>query len=111
MRKKRKLIDELVQGVDEMKQQREGKITLRTHKVEALPPLKVDSATIREIRDLLNLSQPVFARCLRVSVNTLKNWEQGRSKPNSQAAALILMVGKYPDTIEKLQSLDDEAAA
>jgi len=52
----------------------------------------------------------VFARHLRVSVRTIENWEQGRAKPNAQAAALILMVRKYPDTLKKLQSLSEEAA-
>ena len=28
---------------------------------------------------------------------TLERWEQGRSKPNDQAAALILLVRKYPE--------------
>lgn len=51
-----------------------------------------------------------FARRLRVSTRTLENWEQGRARPNSQAAALILMVSKYPDTFQRLQSLDDGVA-
>lgn len=111
MSKKRKLVDELMQGVNEMREHRHAKITLRKYKIDALPVLKVDAVTIQKIREKMNLSQPLFARSLRVSVDTLKNWEQGRSKPNAQAAALILMVDKYPDTIEKLQSLDNNDAA
>jgi putative transcriptional regulator len=48
----------------------------------------------------------IFARRLRVSPRTLEAWEQGRAKPNAQAAALILMVRKYPDTLDKLETLD-----
>lgn len=110
MSKKRKLFTELMQGVDAMRQQREGKITLRTHHVEALPPLAVDAEMIRGIRERLRVSRAVFARRLRVSVRTLENWEQGRAAPNTQAAALILMVRKYPDTLKRLGSLNDEAA-
>ena len=47
---KRKLFDELMEGVDAMRRQREGKITLRTHEVEDLPPLAIDAAVIRETR-------------------------------------------------------------
>ena len=36
---------------------------------------------------------------------TLERWEQGRSKPNEQAAALIWLVRKYPDTLKRLESL------
>ena len=110
MTKKRNLYDELMEGVEAMRQQREGKVTLRTHEVEELPPLQIDADLIRETRENLNVSRAVFARHLRVSVRTLENWEQGRAKPNAQAAALILMVRKYPDTLKKLQSLSEEAA-
>ena len=106
MSNKRSLFDELMEGVDAMRDHRQGKVTLRTHEVDELPPLTVDSRTIRETREQLHLSRAVFARGLRVSTRTLENWEQGRARPNAQAAALILMVRKYPDTLEKLQTLD-----
>jgi len=98
MGKKRRLFDEMMEGVESMRDQRKGKTTLRNYTVEELPPLEIDSALIRG----------VFARHLRVSRRTLENWEQGRAKPNAQAAALILMVQKYPDTIQRLQSLDNQ---
>ncbi len=110
MTKKRKLFDELMEGVDAMQQQREGKITLRSHEVEDLPPLEVDADLIRDTRERMHLSRAVFARRLRVSTRTVENWEQGRAKPNAQAAALILMVRKYPDTLEKLSTLGNQAA-
>jgi putative transcriptional regulator len=110
MTKKRKLFDELIEGVDAMQQQREGKITLRSHEVEDLPPLEVDADLIRDTRERMNVSRAVFARRLRVSIRTLENWEQGRAKPNAQAAALILMVRKFPDTLEKLSILGNQAA-
>ena len=110
MTKKRKLFNELMEGVDAMQQQREGKITLRSHEVEDLPPLEVNADLIRDTRERLHVSRAVFARCLRVSPRTLENWEQGRARPNAQASALILMVRKYPDTLEKLSSLGNQAA-
>jgi putative transcriptional regulator len=110
MNKKRKLFDELMEGVDAMRQEREGKITLRSYELDELPPLEIDADTIRETRENLHVSRAVFAHHLRVSTRTLENWEQGRAKPNAQAAALILMVRKYPDTLEKLHSLDNDAA-
>ena len=105
MTKKRKLFEELMEGVEAMQQQREGKITLRSHEIEDLPPLKVDADLIRNTRERLLVSRAVFARRLRVALRTLENWEQGRARPNAQASALILMVRKFPDTLEKLSSL------
>jgi len=43
---------------------------------------------IKVIRKKLHVSRNVFARRLRVSARTLENWEQGRAKPNAQAATL-----------------------
>jgi putative transcriptional regulator len=110
MKQKRKLFDELMEGVDAMQEQREGKITLRSHEIEDLPPLEVDADLIRDTRERMRVSRAVFARRLRVSTRTLENWEQGRARPNAQAAALILMVRKFPDTLVKLSELGNWAA-
>jgi putative transcriptional regulator len=95
MKQKRKLFDELMEGVDAMQKQREGKITLRSH--------EVDADLIRDTRERMHVSRAVFARRLRVSTRTLENWEQGRARPNAQAA-------KFPDTLEKLSELGHRAA-
>ncbi|NDY97035.1 helix-turn-helix domain-containing protein [Wenzhouxiangella limi] len=109
-KKKRELFDELMAGVDAMRQEREGIATLRTHEVDELPPLSIDAETIRQTREQLCVSRAVFARRMRISARTLENWEQGRARPNPQAAALILMVRKYPDTFSRLQALSEKAA-
>ena len=93
---KRSVFDELMQGVAEMKSHREGKITLRSYKVAAAPLPQVDSKMIIETREKLQCSRAVFARKLRINERTLEKWEQGRAKPNPQAAALVLLVRKYP---------------
>ena len=102
---KRNLFQELKQGVEEIKQHGKGKITLREYKIEGQFTPTVTPKMIREVRDKLNLSRAVFAHQLCVSPRTLEKWEQGISKPNVQAAALILLVKKYPDTIDRLNAL------
>lgn len=104
---KRNIFAELMEGVAAMKHHREGKLTLRTYKVEASPLPKVDSKLIRDTRKKLRCSRAVFARRLRINERTLEKWEQGRAKPNPQAAALVLLVRRYPDTLARL----DEVAA
>lgn len=107
---KRNPFNELMEGIDAMRQQREDKITLRSYEAELKPAPAVSADLIRDTREQLKVSRAVFAHCLRISPRTLENWEQGRAKPNAQAAALILMVRKFPDTLERLQQLDNEAA-
>jgi len=104
---KRDIFADLVEGVAAMKNHREGKLTLRSYKVELSPLPKVDSKVIRDTRKKLRCSRAVFARKLRINERTLEKWEQGRAKPNPQAAALVLLVRRYPDTLARL----DEVAA
>lgn len=102
---KRDIFSELMEGITAMKSHREGKITLRTHKVEAAPLPKVGSRLIRDTRKKLRCSRAVFARKLRINERTLEKWEQGRAKPNPQAAALVLLVRRYPDTLARLDEV------
>jgi len=102
---KRDIFSEIMEGLQEIKAHREGKITLRSYKVEVTTLPKVDSKLIRETREKLRCSRAVFARRLHVNERTLEKWEQGRAKPNPQAAALVLLVRKYPDTLERLQKI------
>ncbi|MGH7490210.1 MAG: helix-turn-helix domain-containing protein [bacterium] len=101
----RSLFQELMSGVEAMREHCEGRLTLRTHEVApiALPP--VNPQLVRETREALQMSRQVFAFKLGVNPRTLERWEQGRSKPNEQAAALIWLVRKFPDTLERLESL------
>lgn len=102
---KRKLITELMEGVAAMGAHRQGKLTLRSYKIEAPRLPRVNAKTIRETRERLNCSRPVFARKLHINERTLEKWEQGRAKPNPQAATLLLLVRKYPDTLDRLEEL------
>lgn len=88
-----------------MENDRKGKITLKKHSVEIAPSPEITSHELINLREKLMLSQAVFAYYLKVSKRTLENWEQGRSKPNAQAAVLIKLVEKYPDTIERISNV------
>ena len=103
--KKPRLFDELMEAVDDINQWRDGKITLKTYTFEPQPKIEVSPEIIRETRENLHLSRPVFAHELHVSPRTLEKWEQGRTKPNDQTATLIMLVRKFPDTLQRLKEL------
>lgn len=102
MKKKRNLFAEINEGFDALEAQREGKLTLRTHEVEFKPAPVVSARDLVKLRERLQLSRAVFAGYLRTNARTLENWEQGRAKPNAQAALLIRMVDEFPDTVKRL---------
>lgn len=88
-----------------MREHREGRLTLRTHQVERIVLPALDPEVVRETREALHMSRQVFAFKLGINPRTLERWEQGRSKPNEQAAALIWLVRRFPDTLDRLESL------
>lgn len=107
--KKRRLLTEISEGFDALAKQRLGKTTLRTVEVEveveAKPAPEVCADELIAIRQKLKLSRPVFAHYLRTNPRTLENWEQGRANPNAQAALLIHLVDRYPDTAKRLAAV------
>ncbi len=105
IKKKRNLFAEIKQGIQEIKAHQAKKITLRTHHIESKPRPAVTPALILETREKLHMSRAIFAIKLRVSLRTLEKWEQGETTPNDQAAVLILMVRKYPDTLKRLEKI------
>jgi putative transcriptional regulator len=105
MTKKRNLFDELMNGIAAMHSARNGKITLRSYKVEARALPIVKPKMIKEVRERFRCSRSVFARKLFTNERTLEKWEQGRAKPNAQAVALLLLAAKYPDTFDRLEQV------
>jgi len=105
MANKRNLFDEMIDGVTAMKAHHAGKITLRSYKVEPRALPEVRPKMIKQVRASFRCSRSVFARKLFTNERTLEKWEQGRAKPNAQAAALLLLAARYPDTFDRLEQL------
>lgn len=99
---KRDIFSELMDGFDALQAEREGKQTLHRQVVQALPVPAMTPTEVLNVRESLKLSRTVFAHYLRTNPRTLENWEQGRAKPNAQAALLIRLVAQFPDTVERL---------
>jgi putative transcriptional regulator len=99
---RRKLFDEIAEGFEALGKHRKGKQTLRTHSIAVKPAPTVNARELVALRERLRLSRAVFAHYLRTNPRTLENWEQGRARPNAQAAVLIRLVERYPDTVARL---------
>ena len=102
---RRDIFGELKEGMVALAEARGGKRTLRTHTVEFKPAPRLSPRELVRVREELKISRAVFAAYLRTNVRTLENWEQGRAKPNAQAALLINMVKLYPDTVKRLAAI------
>jgi putative transcriptional regulator len=102
---KRDLFAELSEGMTALSDARQGKRTLRTHAIEYIPAPNLTPEQLIRVRKALKISRALFAAYLRTNVRTLENWEQGRAKPNAQAALLINLVKRYPDTVQRLATI------
>jgi len=81
--------DKLVESI------KEGGAILRKE-VEPSRRIVFHSPDIRNIRKAAKASQVEFARMIGVSVGTLRNWEQGRRKPEGPALALLKIASVDP---------------
>jgi DNA-binding transcriptional regulator YiaG len=59
-------------------------------------PAKVD---VRAIRAKTGLSQDDFALQYGLELATLRNWEQGRSEPDTAARNFLMTIAKEPDAV------------
>jgi putative transcriptional regulator len=60
---------------------------------------------IAALRRFVGLTQAEFARAIAISVHTLRNWEQGRRKPEGPAVALLRIAARHPRILrENLES-------
>src|SRR5262245_24275023 len=52
------------------------------------------------LRRFVGLTQTAFASALGISVHTLRNWEQGRRRPEGPALALLRVTARHPRVLK-----------
>ncbi len=65
------------------------------------PPDQVD---VHAIRKNLRMSQERFARRYGFSVWSVRNWEQGRRRPEGPARVLLRVIESAPEAVDKALS-------
>jgi DNA-binding transcriptional regulator YiaG len=63
---------------------------------------------IAALRRFVGLTQAQFAQAMGISVHTLRNWEQGRRRPEGPAIALLRIAARHPriirDNVRRIES-------
>jgi putative transcriptional regulator len=65
---------------------------------------------IAALRRFVGLTQVEFARALSISPHTLRNWEQGRRRPEGPAIALLRIAARHPRIIRENIENSESAA-
>lgn len=61
--------------------------------------VRVKDINVRELRERLDLTQAQFAETFGVSCETLRNWEQGKRKPEGPAKVLLNVIAHDPKCV------------
>jgi putative transcriptional regulator len=59
------------------------------------------AAIVRTVRRRLGLSQAAFAARFHVPVGTLRDWEQGRRRPDAPALAYLRVIAREPEVVAR----------
>jgi len=69
------------------------KVTMREFDKICPPPVRdFSAAEIRQLRERLKFSQPVFAHHLHTTSSTVRKWEQGETRPSGPALKLLNVI-------------------
>jgi putative transcriptional regulator len=60
----------------------------------------VPRVDVRRMRLKMELSQAQFAAKFGFPPATLRNWEQGRSRPDAPTRVLLAVIAKHPEAVE-----------
>jgi putative transcriptional regulator len=108
MRTKRNLGDEVIAGLRQIHEIETGRFTgsLRVHMLprtaresDVKPAPRYSHLRVGKLRARLKLSQPIFARALNVSPETVRAWEQGKRHPDGAALRLLELTEKRPSLL------------
>ena len=61
-----------------------------------------ESVDVRSVRAKLGLSQSAFAARFGFDLATIRNWEQGRRRPEGPARLLLKMIERRPDVVDEV---------
>ena len=91
----RKAFDKIAAGLKEALAVAKGEA--RPAKLYVPPEINV-----KNIRQKLELSQDDFAAHFGFSINQIRDWEQGRTRPIGGVRAYLMLIEKHPDAVKAL---------
>ena len=85
---------DIISGLKEAAAFARGEISLPVRIVNVREPVDV-----RALRSKLGLSQSEFASRYGISLRTLQEWEQGRTRPDSTVCAYLTVIERNPQAV------------
>ena len=92
----KRAFNKIMAGIDDARSYLDGSAEKKRYRVHV--PEKVD---VKRIRTRLGLSQASFAATYGFAVSAVRDWEQGRRRPERSARILLKIVEKEPEAITR----------
>ena len=92
----KRAFDKIKSGLDSAKAYLDGTADKRKYRVHI--PETID---VRKIRARLGLSQEAFAETYGFALAAVRDWEQGRRRPERSARILLKIVEKEPEAVTR----------
>jgi putative transcriptional regulator len=92
----KRAFDKIMAGLDSARGYLDGTADQRRYRVHV--PEKVD---VKKIRKRLGLSQETFAAKYGFALSAVRDWEQGRRRPERSARILLKIVEKEPEAVSR----------
>lgn len=86
----------LLEGLEEARAWKRGELALETVNIDPMP-----AERIRAIRRKVARSAREFERRFGIPAATIRNWEQGRRRPDPAGRLLLQIIDMAPDVVEK----------
>ena len=93
-----KVGDSIIRGLEqavEYTQGRPGQAV--THRIARVP----DEIDVKAVRARTGMSQPRFAASFGFAVESVRNWEQGRRKPDLAVRAFLKVIAHDPEAVRR----------
>jgi putative transcriptional regulator len=92
----KRLYDRIMEGLDDARAYLDGTGDKKNYRVHV--PEKID---VKKIRTRLGLSQESFAATYGFAVSAVRDWEQGRRRPERSARILLRIVEREPEAVSR----------
>jgi putative transcriptional regulator len=92
----KKAFDKIAAGLQAAIDYTEGAADVSRYRVHV--PSDID---VKAIRKRLGMTQDRFASTFGFPITTLRDWEQGRARPDTSARAYLVVIAKEPEAVER----------
>ena len=80
-----------------------------THRGQAHTVCVPETIDVKAIRQRQKLTQADFAQRYGFTLNSIRNWEQGRRQPEGPARLLLLVIDAEPEAVQRALVKADSA--